>query len=195
MSAGIGRLVNDQHTGEREHIVRVERFGEWITGLARSNAGQVQVQTWDESGITQQPGWEHTAGLTLTSPAGGTIDIQWVHGRAGGDRRDEAEKIVEGEPPAPVEPVVLAPAPDGRISAEQVEAWLAALITNSGSREVAKVTRYSHRRADPNAPAAHKYGITVDWHSRNSVYGGVVYMLRQGERRSEGTLRRVVDAV
>lgn len=71
------------------------------------SAGQVRVQTWAESGVTQQPGWEHTAGLTLTSPAGGTIDVRWVHGRAGGDRRDEPENIIEGEPPAPVEPVAL----------------------------------------------------------------------------------------
>lgn len=175
--------------------MRVERFGEWITGLACSNAGQVQIQTWTESGITRQPGWEHTDGLTLTSPAGGTIDVQWVHGRAGGDRREEEEKVVEGDPPAPVEPVVLAPAPDGRISAEQVEAWLAALAANSGSREIAAITRYSKRPSDPNAPAAHRYGIAIDWHSRNSTYGGIVHTLAKGEKRSPGTLRRIIEAV
>lgn len=175
--------------------MRTTRFQPWLTRLVDAALpADVTRQDWQDTGIGQDPGeGDRTFGLVLTSPAGGTVYMRWVHGAPpGGDPADRPENIVTGEPPAPVPPIELA-ARDGRLGLVDVEQWLKAVIINAGDSEVASVTAYSERPdADRNV---HPFGITIRWHNGGEAYGFFNYTLAAGQQRRKDAQYQLADAV
>lgn len=176
--------------------MRKNRFNDWITSLVDANlpAGVKRID-WAETGITKDKEiGEHTTGLVLQSPAGGTAYLAWVIGHYGmGENSDDEEEIVEGAPPERVDPVELTPTSDGRIRCLDLEAWLAALVVNSQSPEIKQVERSSALREQRPA-STQPFGITIWWHSANRTYTVPTYTLAPGEKRGEGTKYRIKEA-
>lgn len=169
--------------------MRAPRFLTWLTDLLTSDLPDgVTLVSWTDAGVTGEAGMEHTTGVVLQAPDGGAAYLQIVHG---GGRYDGEEKIVEGNPPAPVAPVSLVVQPGGQLRMVDVEAWITAAIVNSQSRELATVERYSTREKS----GAHPFGFNITWHSGASTHAHLLYTLRPGERRGADTRYRVLETV
>lgn len=172
--------------------MRSPRFRQWITSLVDAALPeQIRRVDWADTGIVDDPGvGHHTFGLVLTSPAGGTTYLMWVHGAPpGGDDHDKPEKIVEGEAPAPVPIPELAPDSHGRLPIRDLEQWLAAVLLSSGSREVERV------EINPSRQDGRPGGLKIHWHSGGVAYGLFSYTLARGEQRRADTQYRILEAV
>lgn len=173
------------------------RFQPWLTGLVDAALPDHEVTRtdWAETGVADDPGvGDHTFGLVLGSPAGGSVYMQWTHGAPpGGDPSDRDERIVEGEPPAPVPAVRLQPGADGKLPVRELEAWLHAVIVNSGCREIEVVERFSDR--PDSERGTHPYGLCIRFHNGGEAYGILWYTLPAGARRVPDAKYRILESV
>lgn len=128
--------------------MRPTRFHQYVHELAKQSPAAGSVRTLAEAGDTQHP-----SGLVVTLE-GREARWQFVAQSAPGDKYSETEVPVEGDPMAPLE-VQGSP-----------EAWLAALLSSSGHREIADIDRWSERE-DPNT---RRDGLTVIFHSGAKIY-------------------------
>lgn len=169
--------------------MRPARFQPWLVDLVDDAlpAG-VTLTDWAETGVTADADADGTWGLVLTSPAGGDLYIQVVDGSGG--HHETRETIIEKTAPAPVPPVDLVPVA-GRLRLVNVEGWLAALVSNSGNREIAAVETYSTRPV----PSFHRTGLTVRWHSGTGMHLLPWYTLPAGRRRTVDARFNLLEAV
>lgn len=176
--------------------MRKDRFDDWINALVDDALPEgVERIGWAETGISGDAGMgEQTRGLVLKSPAGGTAYLAWTIGHYGmGEKVDDEETVVEGDPPEPIEPVSLVVGTEGRIRGVDLEEWLAALVINAQSPEVKQVERSSVMREQRPA-STQPFGITIWWHSANRTFMVPTYTLARGERRSENTKFAIKEA-
>lgn len=128
----------------------------------------------------------HPYGLVVTYSTGARVLLQIVGTTAPGDDLSAPEQAVEGDAPAGELPVP-AVVDRGRVLLERVEAQVAELVVNSGSREVAGVEVFSRREQT----GAVRFGARFDFHSGAVVYVYVVHALPPG--RGEWPTRRPFD--
>ncbi|MDA2812522.1 hypothetical protein O4J56_17900 [Nocardiopsis sp. RSe5-2] len=170
--------------------MRAHRFQDWLLGLINQDGDPAitQAATFEQSGYTDRP-----FGIVLSLTSGGQVYLQVVRGSAGdgSDKLDE-EPIVEGEPPAAVAAHPIGGG--GQIRSADVEGYLAALVTNAGSREVSGVERFSERTtkaySDPQ-----RFGVKVFFHSKAAISLLFVHTLRSGDQPSAGNAFKVLEAV
>lgn len=160
--------------------MRPARFQTWLLDLLEKQPQVTAVQTVEESGYSRHP-----YGLVVTYATGARVLLQIIATTAPGDSLGKPEQVMEGDAPAeqPVPELV----DGGRVRLDRVDQHLAALVANSGSREVASVEAFS-RRAQPGAV---KYGACVAFHDGSTVYLYVVHALPAG--RGEWPARREFD--
>lgn len=126
--------------------MRPARFQDLVLDLAKNTPGTVRVQSMDEAGETRYP-----YGLIITT-ASGEARWQIIGQLADGEKHTQADTPVEYDPlPAGPEPQ----------PGDNPEAWLAAVISRSESREIASVTRWSTREGE----RPDNYGLTVVFHN------------------------------
>lgn len=110
------------------------------------------------------------------------VHIQWVRtAPSSGDASGADEKIVTGEPPAPVDVQQLAPA--GPYATENVERHLAALLNNGGNEELVDVIGYS--QDSKLGTAQQRFGVRVLCHSGAVIYGLFRHTLGAGQQPSK----------
>ena len=143
----------------------------YLTDLLRRAAeadGGVTVETFAEIGFTTKP-----SGVRLTLSTGATTYVQFV------GTYSTSVAAPEGEPLPPVDVPGLT-ATDGRVAVRDVEAWIAAVITNGGSRWVGAVAGYS--TIPGRSAGTQPYGVRVALYDGSTVQGLFVHTLRRDER-------------
>ena len=138
--------------------MRPDRFESFALDLVKNAPQVVQATTLREAGDTAHP-----YGLAIDMGGSEEVRIQFTAQSAPGDRYDQPEQRVEGEPVPPLGDPVL---PPGEPSPEAVEEWFAAVLAGAGSREIAKVERWSLAEG---ARRGH-VGVTVYCHSGARIY-------------------------
>lgn len=132
-------------------------------------------------------------GHRISFDNGGRVYFGWVQSSPpGGDDHAQPETRVTGDvlPSAPVPDLVTQ---GGQYRTGDIEAYLIALINNSGSDEICEIRGYS---GDPRRPAhLDKYGITVVHHSGAKCHGMFVHMLRKGERLGSRPKHEILEGV
>lgn len=127
----------------------------------------------------------HGFGHVIELPTGVRILTQLISIPAPDERSTEPETIVEGEPPAEV------PVPElydgGKLQVAAVPQWFAALICNSGNREVAS--------AEVLEGLAIKHATRIDYHNGGANLIYVVRVFSPGEQVQEGREYRVPATV
>ncbi|GAA3760791.1 hypothetical protein HDA32_005693 [Spinactinospora alkalitolerans] len=168
--------------------MRLPRFETYLKDLLTGDASPsiTSVQTFAEADYAKRP-----HGFRLQFASGGQAYLQLVRTSPsdGSDQRPE-EPIVEGEPPTPIEP---RPLPDGggQVRTRDLEQYIKALITNSGSTELKDTEGYSEAPAE----SGQTYGVRVFFHSGAAIYILFVHTLRSGQGPSADTEFKVLEAV
>jgi hypothetical protein len=174
--------------------MRLNRFKPWLWPVIDANLPEgVERLDWAETGIRKDPGMgEHTDGIVLRSPAGGTMYMSVTNAnfKPSGDSYDEPEQIVEGNPPEPIAPIDLKIASDGRIRIDDLEEWLVMVLNNAGNKEMDRVRRLSTREA----PYETQFGFCVYWHSLERTYSTPFHTLQSGQRRIEDSRFKISEA-
>lgn len=111
----------------------------------------------------------------MTMASGAQVQWQFVAQSRPGDNFGHPEEIVEGTPVGPV--VIPDLNPGGRIATADVEAWFAALVASSGSREISGFEPWSPREGNRSGHV----GVTVMFHSGAKIYAGVARAGRSGD--------------
>ena len=150
--------------------MRPDRFHTLLTGLLKDDPQVQAVQTLEEAGLKR-----HAYGHVVTYATGATVMLQIIAMAAPGDRYSEPEKIIEGDS-ALAEVEVPDAFEGGKLHLAKADQRLAALVTNSGSREVASVEAFSTREAKTSVP----YGVRVNFHDESTILVYVVHAAAAG---------------
>src|SRR5690606_32717210 len=155
--AAAGALPRLSHRYPPEHhqtTMRAARFEQYLRDLLSGSANPAikDVVTFADAGHKASP-----FGLVVTFTTGARIYLQIVRTSAqGGESADKPEVVKTGD--------VLAPVPDpgfalesDRVNVRAFEAWLAALVTNSGSEEIQGVRTFSGK--------THRFGVEVSFYN------------------------------
>lgn len=137
--------------------MRPDRFEPFALDLLKNAPGTTRVTTLREAGDTKHP-----RGLAV-SLGSAEARVQFTAQSAPGDRYEQPEHVIEGEPVQPDGDPVL---PPGKPQPTDIEAWLAAVLAGSGSPEMAKVCRWSTREG---ARKGH-VGVTAHFHSGARIF-------------------------
>ncbi|WP_165985997.1 hypothetical protein [Streptomyces sp. YIM 98790] len=138
------------------------------------------VRTYTAAGLQAEPWQEGTKrpfGVQVTLPNGGQIWHAITAVAVPGEDYAAPEQPVEKEAPTPV------PLPSigsGPVPVPEVERYLAALMTNSGSPEIARAYGYSGRESSSQYP-----GFGIEFHSEAKVHCVFVYGARAGQQRGQ----------
>ncbi|MEU6342236.1 hypothetical protein ABZ883_14990 [Streptomyces sp. NPDC046977] len=153
--------------------MRPQRFEDTLKALLQQSGGQVK-----KVAPARDAGWDRNPfGLAVTYQTGARVLLQIIATSADGEKYDQPEGApAEGETAlAPV------PVPDvfdsGKVQLGLVDQHLAALLVNSGSRELARVEAYS---SEPEAHNAIKYGVRATYHDGSRINVYVVHALPAG---------------
>ncbi|MEV5138457.1 hypothetical protein AB0K71_05865 [Streptomyces syringium] len=148
--------------------MRPERFMEFAVKALGQAPDVRTVEPWQDEKT-------RPFGLQITFTTGAQIWSAITYTAAPGERADEAEVPVEGEPPAEV------PFPDliqgGKILVKGAELYLAAALLNSGNAEIAEAYAYSHGESPNKNP-----GWGVKFHNGSRIHQVFEYALRAGDR-------------
>ncbi|MFH8369212.1 hypothetical protein [Streptomyces sp. NPDC018031] len=155
--------------------MRPARFEQILKSLLEQGGAAKGVETVKEAGHDRHP-----YGLVVTFPTGARALLQIVVTSADGDKFDQPEQIIEGDAPNPVEPVE--PFDGGRVKLDLVDRHIAALVLNSGSKEVASAEAFSTREK----PGAVRYGVKIAYHDTSRIYVYVVQALPAGRDWTRG---------
>lgn len=141
--------------------MRPERFHPFaIEALAKAPDVQ-SVAPWDG----------RRSGLCITFTTGAQMWVGITYAAAPGDKYEQPETPVHGEPPAEV------PYPElydgGKISPDRAKAYLAAALTNSGCDEIQKAYPYDDTNQHP--------GFGVIFHSGARAFCLFVQTARPGQ--------------
>lgn len=133
--------------------MRPQRFQEYA--LEAYRAAGLQAEPW-------QDGTSRPFGIRVTLPGGAQAAHAITFQSAEGEKYSEPEQPVEKDAPEAL------PVPDlgaGKPAAPQLELYLAALVNNAGSQEIARVWAYSDREHPPQNP-----GFGVEFHTGARAY-------------------------
>lgn len=131
--------------------MRPQRFEEFAVQLAKASPDAGGVMTLKEAGDSKHP-----YGIAARID-GREARFQVIAQSADGDRFDEPETPVEGEP---VSPEAVPPGSTGP------ERWLAALLAGSRSREISGIEVWSARRDNREG----HNGVTLTFHSGAKIF-------------------------
>ncbi|MEU5834437.1 hypothetical protein ABZ820_12305 [Streptomyces diacarni] len=130
--------------------MRIDRFQEFAVAAYRQAPEIAGADPWSDG--TKRP-----AGVELTV-AGRTVRHAITRVRVDGEDLEQPEQIVEGQPPAPIEP---RPAPAG-VRDRQTAQYLAAVLAGTAHPEIARVYAYDQKSQDP--------GLGVEFHDGSKVH-------------------------
>lgn len=128
--------------------MRPQRFEAFALELASKDPSAGKASTLKDAGDSKHP-----FGLAAMLN-GSEARFQFIAQSAPGERYDEPEVPVEGDP------VSLDERADG------AEGWLAGLLAGSGAREIASIEQWSLRED----PADRRAGLTVFFHSGARIF-------------------------
>lgn len=112
---------------------------------------------------------------------GAAIHMHWVG--TSPPKPEDPENPVTGPPPAPVKIPELSTS--GRLRMADIEAHLAALLTNAGNDQVLDVAGYS---ADPKLGSDEQpYGLRVRFHDESAAFGLFRHTLPKGQQAGRNT--------
>lgn len=173
--------------------MRPARFEPFMKDLVEQSMATGDAPAVAGVATFREIGYDIPSGLRFTLTTGASVYVQFVHGAPrGGSPVDEPERIIEGEPPAQV-PGVRVELHGGKVPMVSLEQWLAALVINSQSRELASLERYSTR--DQSRRGFHQYGLTILWHSTGEAYAYVRHTLPAGETARPQTDWKILESV
>ncbi|MGK5533280.1 hypothetical protein [Streptomyces sp. URMC 129] len=147
--------------------MRPERFQQFALDAYAQASGIGQAEPWSDG--TKRP-----LGIKVRFASGAEIWHGITAQPRDGDRYDEPEQPVEKQAPDPL------PLPDlggGRIRITDAELYVAAVLNNTGSPEIARCYGYSHGRQQ--APAIP--GVGVEFWSGARIFMPFVHALRSGQ--------------
>jgi len=156
--------------------MRLSRFTTYLMGQiaeAADPAIDVAVTFADDTDQFH----DKPAGVRFRFTTGAQIYVQTVRASPpGGDVG--GERIVEGAAALPPVALPNLDVTSGKVDVARFENWLAAVVTNGGSREIARVRRYSRGEGKS---AARRPGVGVDFHSGTEICLLFVYALSAGQ--------------
>lgn len=132
---------------------------------------------------------------------GGTVELRCVGGSGnggGGPLGQSAETIVYGPAPAPTD-IPDVPVTDGKVRVADVEAWIAAVVTNAapvdqdGRSWLKSVERYSLRPEERRV--TQRFGLTAHLHSGGGTYIYFPRVVAPGQQLRGGDSSGIPDAV
>ena len=130
--------------------MRPDRFQNFALDVLKNTPGTVRVQTLADAGDTKYP-----YGLAIVT-ADGETRWQIIGQLADGERHDNADTPVEGDP------AVWHAAEPG----DGPEAWMAAVVGQAESPEIARIERWSVREGE----RPDHQGLTVFFHNGAKAY-------------------------
>lgn len=137
--------------------MRPDRFESFLISLAKTGEGARQVSTLRDAGDTKHP---YGIAVTLGDRE---VRYQITAQSAPGERYEQPEEPVEGEPaPTMGDPVV----PAGPVGPGEAEGWLAAVLAAARSPEVQRVERWSVREGAHGGHA----GVTAHFHNGGRAF-------------------------
>ena len=148
--------------------MRPQRFQDWAVTTLRQAPEVAEVEPW-------QDGRTRPLGLKVRLRTGAEIWTGITAVGAPGEDYSQPEQPVVGEAPAEV-PVPELVGANGKVNVRGSELYLAAVLNNAGSAEVASTYGYSDRAA----PALHP-GVGVNFHSGGKINCVFVHALRPGQ--------------
>ncbi|SOD58184.1 hypothetical protein SAMN06297387_10123 [Streptomyces zhaozhouensis] len=137
---------------------------------------QFALASYQAAGLHAEPWAEGTSrpfGVKIRLPGGAEVWHAVTTQPRDGDRPDEPEEPVEKDAPQPVDVPEL---PAGRVPVVVVERYLAALLTNAGSAEIARVYGYTDREQRGSVA-----GFGVEFWSGAKAFAPFVHALRPGQ--------------
>jgi hypothetical protein len=145
--------------------MRLDRFQSFAQE-ALPNAPDVQrIEPWAEG--------DHTTGLHVTFTSGSQIWLSTTMALAPGEKHEQPEAPVHGDPPAEV------PVPElyenGKITPDRAKQYLAAALTNARCDEIALAYPY----ADDSHP-----GVGLKFHNGARIFCLFVHTARPGQSPS-----------
>lgn len=138
--------------------MRPARFQEFAIKAFGRGTEVAAVEPW-------QDGTRRPYGVQVRFNTGTTLNVSITAVTPPGERFTEPEVPVEAAPPVEVAVPDLYEA--GKVTPKRAERYLAALLANAGSSEVAEAFAYSDRETPPMNP-----GLGVNFHN-----GGKAHML------------------
>lgn len=150
--------------------MRPQRLMEFVVETLNKAPEVQRAEPWQEG--TVRP-----FGVQVTFVTGAEMWLGVMAAAAPGENYDQPEVPVTAEPPAEV------PVPEllqgGKVTPLSAEAYIAAVLTNSGSAEINRVYGYSEG-ATPTRPTAHP-GVGLEFHSTGKGFLPFVHTARAGQ--------------
>lgn len=145
--------------------MRPARFMPFAAQTLAQAPGILAAEPW-------QDGTTRPYGLKVTLATGAQVWPAITAVGAPGEKYDQDEAPVEGEPPAEI------PMPElsGKLPIAAVEKVLASALANSGNKEIARVYCYSDRK-QPNLNP----GIGLEFHNGAKIHMAFVHAMRSGQ--------------
>lgn len=137
----------------------------WLRDLYLKAPGVTDVQAARDAGYDRHP-----RGLVVTFQNGARIVLQAVATSRPGDDFSQPETITEADR-APDEVPVPELFDGGKLQLSAVDQHIAAMVLNSGSREVVSAEVYSEREK----PGSVQYGVTFRFHDSAKIFVYVVH--------------------
>jgi hypothetical protein len=147
--------------------MRPERFQEFALAAYRQAPGIQAAEPW-------QDGTKRPYGIRVTLASGANLWHSITGQSKEGDDYSQPEEPLEKEAP---EPVTLPEIGGGPVPLKTLEAYLAAVVNNTGHREIAATYTYSERPLPPKNP-----GFGVHFHSGARIFCVFVQAAGPGAR-------------
>lgn len=153
--------------------MRPQRFQEFAVAAYADAPGVRAAEVWSD-------GVRRPFGIVVTVEPGVVVrHAITVQARDGDDYR-EPERPVQGEAPAPMDVPGLGTGEGGRVRVADLEQYLAAVLNNAGSAEIAGTYTYSGREQRGSIP-----GLGVTFHDGGKAFLPFVHVHRPGQGAGE----------
>lgn len=157
----------------------LDRFTHFcIQALPEGGPDITAVEEWQGDGAP-------VSGFVVTFATGSRLWLQVTGGPAPGASAG-APDTAASEPTPEHVPLPALFDDTGKASPQRAEAYLSAVLTNTGSSEIATVYGYSHR---PGQPPAHNPGLAVTLHNGARLYVPFVHTAQAGQDRGRSPFR------
>lgn len=152
--------------------MRPQRLMEFVAATLEKAPEVTRAEAWQEGAV-------RPFGVQVTFATGAEMWLGVMAQAAPGENYDQPETPVTDAPPAEV------PVPDlltnGKATPLSAEAYIAAVLTNSGSPEIKRAYGYS-AGATPTNPTAHP-GVGLEFHSGGRGFLPFIHTARAGQGR------------
>lgn len=150
--------------------MRPQRLTEFVVDTLGKAPEVQRTEAWQE-------GATRPTGVHVTFATGSELWIAVTGGGQPGEDYDKPEVPVTDAPPAEI------PVPDllqnGKVTPLSAEAYIAAVLSNSGNTEIKRTYAYS-AGATATSPTAHP-GVGIEWHSGAKSFLPFVHTARAGQ--------------